>query len=169
MLCSPLCITFQRNLQISQLEIEIQGIPLSIRPQYTTRLKQAKQDLARYKKLSKDLHSQSSRTDLLGGNAARGFRNSPSDDPYGEQGDRTRLLAGHDSLTDGSRRLADSQRIALETEQQGADILRNLGRQREQIENTRDTVRNKSFHIISTDALSSCKKQILQLDAQLAP
>ncbi|KIY64959.1 vesicle transport v-snare protein vti1 [Cylindrobasidium torrendii FP15055 ss-10] len=132
---------------ISQLELEIQGIPTSIRPQYAARLKQAKLDLARYKKLSKDLQSQSSRTDLLGGSAARGFRNSPSDDPYNEQGDRTRLLAGHETLTDGSRRLAASQRIALETEQQGADILRNLGRQREQIENTRDTLQEADTSI----------------------
>jgi vesicle transport through interaction with t-SNAREs protein 1 len=53
---------------------------------------------------------------------------------------RTRLLAGTSTLEDGSRRLADSQRIALETEAQGADILRNLGRQREQIVNARETV-----------------------------
>lgn len=35
----------------------------------------------------------------------------------------------------------DSQRIALETEEQGADILRSLRGQREQIQNARDTVR----------------------------
>lgn len=34
----------------------------------------------------------------------------------------------------------DSQRIALETEEQGADILRSLRGQREQIQNARDTV-----------------------------
>ncbi|KAF8873484.1 vesicle transport v-snare protein vti1 [Infundibulicybe gibba] len=75
---------------VSQLEIEIQGIPQSIKPQYAHR------------------------------------------------SDRTRLLVGTEVLSDGSRRLGDSTRIALETEQQGADILRNLRGQREQIENSRD-------------------------------
>lgn len=40
----------------------------------------------------------------------------------------------------GSRRLENAHRIALETEDVGADILRNLRGQREQIEHTRDTV-----------------------------
>lgn len=38
------------------------------------------------------------------------------------------------------RRLQDSERIALETEEEGAGILNTLRRQREQIENSRDTV-----------------------------
>lgn len=65
---------------------------------------------------------------------------SSSDDPYGEGSDRSRLLVGTNTLEDGSRRLVDSTRIALETETQGADILRGLRGQREQIENARDTV-----------------------------
>lgn len=40
----------------------------------------------------------------------------------------------------------DSQRIALETEEQGADILRNLRVQREQIENSRNMV---CFNVVS--------------------
>ena len=40
----------------------------------------------------------------------------------------------------GSSRLENAHRIALETEDVGADILRNLRGQREQIEHTRDTV-----------------------------
>jgi vesicle transport through interaction with t-SNAREs protein 1 len=70
----------------------------------------------------------------------------PSDDPYASS-DRTRLLQGTATLEDGSRRLADSQRIALETEEQGADILRSLRGQREQIENARDTLRTADTSI----------------------
>jgi vesicle transport through interaction with t-SNAREs protein 1 len=40
----------------------------------------------------------------------------------------------------GSRRLENAQRIALETEDVGADILRNLQGQRETITHTRDMV-----------------------------
>jgi hypothetical protein len=50
------------------------------------------------------------------------------------------LLQGTETLEDGSRRLENAHRIALETEDVGADILRNLRGQREQIEHTRDTV-----------------------------
>ena len=118
------------------MEIEIQGIPQSIRPSYQTRLRTAKGDLQRFKKLLKDVNSQIARSDLL----SRSPMGTPtSDEPYGSS-DRTRLLAGTELLEDGSRRLLDSQRIALETEEQGADILRSLRSQREQIQNSRDTV-----------------------------
>ncbi|KAF9446711.1 vesicle transport v-snare protein vti1 [Macrolepiota fuliginosa MF-IS2] len=131
---------------VSQLEIEIQGIPTSIRGQYTSRLKHAKADLTRYRKASKESHAQVARTDLLAGFKARGTAGA-SDDPYGEQSDRTRLLAGTETLEDGNRRLTDSTRIALETETYGADILRSLRGQREQIENARDTLRGADTNI----------------------
>jgi vesicle transport through interaction with t-SNAREs protein 1 len=50
------------------------------------------------------------------------------------------LLAGTSQLSDGSRRLEGAQRLALETEDVGADILRNLRGQREQIEHSRDVL-----------------------------
>jgi vesicle transport through interaction with t-SNAREs protein 1 len=83
------------------------------------------------------MHANISGSDLL----SSSHQFTTSDDPYVDSNDRTRLLAGTEVLEDGSRRLLDSQRIALETEAQGPDILRNLRGQREQIENSRDTVR----------------------------
>ena len=121
------------------MEIEIQGIPQSIRPQYQSRIRSCKADLARYKKLSREMHAQASRADLF--SARAGGAPATSDEPYGSS-DRARLLAGTTTLEDGSRRLKESQRIALETEEQGADILRSLIGQREQIENARNTVRH---------------------------
>jgi vesicle transport through interaction with t-SNAREs protein 1 len=126
------------------MDIEIQGMPQSIKSHYQSRVRSAKSELLRYKKLSKDLHAQLSRSDLLGGAGGRPIGPSTSDDPYGSS-DRSRLLSGTVLLEDGSRRLQDSQRIALETEEQGADILTNLRRQREQIENSRDMVSLSSF------------------------
>lgn len=120
------------------MEIEIQGIPQSLKTQYQTRLRSAKADLSKYKKQSKEIQSQLSRADLLSSN--RGVGTSSSDEPYGSSSDRSRLLSGTALLEDGSRRLQESQRIALETEDQGADILMNLRQQREQIENSRNTV-----------------------------
>ena len=126
------------------MEIEIQGMPQSIKPQYASRIKSAKSDLTRYKKLAKELHAQANRAALLSDVSGSPFRDSTDDfgvSSGGSKGDRARLLAGTALLEDGSRRLQESQRIALETEEQGADILSSLRRQREQIENSRDTVR----------------------------
>lgn len=56
------------------------------------------------------------------------------------QAQRTRLLNTTDKLTEGQKRLEDSHRIALETEDLGTDILRDLRGQRDQLEHTRDNV-----------------------------
>ena len=85
----------------------------------------------------REVRDENQRNELLGG-----FPNP--DDPYSDDPDghsqRTRLLAGTERLADGTQRLENAHRIALETEDVGADILRNLRGQREQIEHTRDTV-----------------------------
>ncbi|KAH9482812.1 Vesicle transport v-SNARE protein vti1 [Psilocybe cubensis] len=124
--------------KVSQMEIEIQGIPQSVRAQYQSRLRSAKAELSKHKKLLVDSRAQLARMDLLSSaNNPGGY--SSSDDPYGPSSDRTRLLAGTALLEEGSKRLQQSQQIALETENQGADILMNLRTQREQIENSRNT------------------------------
>lgn len=119
------------------MEIEIQGMPQSIKASYSVRAKAAKADLQRYKKLARELHAKNARAELLSDVGGSPFRDLPDD---AQSSDRTRLLAGTALLEDGSRRLQDSHRVALETEEQGADILRSLRGQREQIQNARDTV-----------------------------
>ncbi len=121
--------------------MEIQGIPLSVRSPYNVRLKQAKTDLSRYKKQSKEVHS---RNDLLGNAAGRFNAMSASDDPYSE---RARLLVGTHTLEDGHRRVEESTRIALETEAQGADILRDLRLQGETIRHTHETLQRADTSI----------------------
>jgi len=148
---------------VSQMEIELQGMPQSIKPQYQARIKSAKADLTRFKKLSKELHTQLTRSDLLGGVGGRPVGPSSSDDPYGTS-DRTRLLAGTSLLEDGTRRLQESQRIALETEEQGSDILSNLRRQREQIENSRDTLHTADASI--DRASGTLKKMVRRMYKQ---
>jgi vesicle transport through interaction with t-SNAREs protein 1 len=95
------------------------------------------------------------RSDLLGPRGPRSLT-SNSDDPYDERSERARLLTGTEILSDGGRRLTDSTRLALETEEQGADILRTLRVQREQIENSRDMVRVAAGpnHILSSSYLT---------------
>lgn len=121
------------------MEIELQGNPQSLRSQHQNRVRAAKADLVKYKKLSGEIQAQIARTDLLSSNRRVGLPSS--DEPYTTTSDRQRLLSGTALLEDGSKRLQESQRVALETEEQGADILMNLRRQREQIENSRNMVR----------------------------
>lgn len=136
-----LCIATTEIMQtkVSQMEIELQGNPQSLRSQHQNRVRAAKADLVKYKKLSGEIQAQIARTDLLSSNRRVGLPSS--DEPYTTTSDRQRLLSGTALLEDGSKRLQESQRVALETEEQGADILMNLRRQREQIENSRNMVR----------------------------
>ncbi|KAG8977291.1 hypothetical protein FRB90_008838 [Tulasnella sp. 427] len=124
---------------VSQMEVEIQGMPQSIKSKYQSRVKAAKSDLQKWKKQAKDLHLASTRNELFAGRTNA----SASDDPYADdpaRSQRARLLQGNQTLADSTRRLEDSQRIALETEGIGADILTTLRQQRGQIENARDQV-----------------------------
>lgn len=89
--------------------------------------------------LQKELHLTATRAELLGNKTAYGGSTNSLDDFDGNS-QRTRLLQGTQTLADSTRRLEDSHRIALETEDVGADILRNLQVQREGIIRTRDTV-----------------------------
>jgi vesicle transport through interaction with t-SNAREs 1 len=159
------------------MEIEIQGMPQSIKSRYQLRVKNGKAELARYKKTTvryalqlfcmthlahlaqqKELHATAARSDLLSSSV------SPSDDPYSvSASDRSRLLAGTATLEDSTRRIEDSHRIALETEDVGADILRNLRGQREQIEHARDTLGRADTSI--DKASGTLKKMIRRWDA----
>ncbi|KAL1737822.1 vesicle transport v-SNARE protein N-terminus-domain-containing protein [Schizophyllum fasciatum] len=133
---------------LSQMQIELPSIPQSLRAPYQQRLGAAKGTLAGAKRRYKEAEA---RVALLGSRARGGSgfaHTAPSDDPYGEHAsDRARLLAGTATLDEGTRRLEESQRIALETEQTGADILLNLRGQREQIEHARDTLGTAERHI----------------------
>ncbi|KAJ3511499.1 hypothetical protein NLJ89_g4061 [Agrocybe chaxingu] len=141
---------------VSQMEIEIQGIPQSVRAQYHARLRTCKADLSQYKKLLADSRAQLARADLL---SSSNNAYSSSDDPYSSSSDRTRLLAGTNALEQGTKRLQQSQQLALETENQGADILMNLRTQREQIENSRNTLERADLAI---DRASSTLKQMVR-------
>lgn len=131
------------------MDIELQGIPQSLKPPYAKRHSSAKAALANLKNRSRTLHTSIQRSALLSSasdTAGSPFRDS-TDEDGGRSNDRTRLLKGTAVLENGSHRLQDAHRVALETEEQGADILRDLRMQREQIENSRNTVRLVSISV----------------------
>ena len=66
----------------------------------------------------------------------------------GENSQRSQLMSGNQSLSRASESIARSHRIAAETDAIGADIVDELGSQREQLVNTRDRVRVLLFKVI---------------------
>ena len=58
------------------------------------------------------------------------------------QDQRQRMLMGTHRLNDAGKRLQDSHRVALETEEIGAQTLSTLRQQREQIVHANQTVTN---------------------------
>ncbi|KAH8105765.1 vesicle transport v-snare protein vti1 [Phellopilus nigrolimitatus] len=143
---------------VSQMEIELQGMPQSIRASFGARARSAKAELGALKARARELHAQGARAALLSDAGGSPFRDAPDDDG-GAGGDRVRLLAGTERLEGGSRRLQGAQRVALETEDLGAGILRDLRQQREQIENARDTLNTADS---SLDRASGTLKKMIR-------
>ncbi|POW18974.1 hypothetical protein PSHT_05270 [Puccinia striiformis] len=130
---------------LSQMDVELQSLDRALKPTISQKLKSYKAELSGFKSQIKQAYSQANPTELN------------SDSPYQEESDlsnstkerqaqRERLLRSQQVLESSSNRLDSSHRIALETEELGSGILRDLRGQREQIENTRDTVEFMSFY-----------------------
>lgn len=118
---------------LGQMSLEINNIPSAQRSKIKPRLRNYAHDLD----ISR--HSLVKHTQNLDRDALFGARSkSGSGDAVVDQ--RQQLLSGTDRLERSSQRLRDSQRVANETEEIGASILGDLGRQREQIVNTHNTL-----------------------------
>merc|ERR1711939_213918 len=145
---------------IEQMEVEVQSVPKEHKTKLQVKLRSYKAELAKHKSEVRNLLSTSDRDELLG---SGGYRDTPDLEAGGSgsmsQAQRQRLLMGTDKLADGQRRLEESHRVALETEDLGAGILNNLRGQREQIENTRDTLYRADNSI---DKASGTLKQMIR-------
>ncbi|ORZ12036.1 t-SNARE [Lobosporangium transversale] len=128
----------EANEILQQMEMELLNLPQASRTRLQGRLRGYKTELDRLKQTLKRAQSTSrstsDRDELLGGVSGGMDLDAASMDQ------RTRLLNGTDRLAESSRRLQDSHKIALETEQLGAGILTDLRGQREQIIHTRNTL-----------------------------
>ncbi|GAA98668.1 uncharacterized protein L969DRAFT_75768 [Mixia osmundae IAM 14324] len=137
---------------IDQMDIEArQTTDKNVKQRLQVKLRSYKNDLERWRNEAKKLASTADREALLAGSSQHRAISPSNESDASDQGasqaglsqaqaQRARLLNGTDKLTDGQRRLDESHRIALETESLGTNILGNLRTQREQIENTRDTL-----------------------------
>ncbi|GAB5591438.1 t-SNARE VTI1 [Umbelopsis nana] len=131
---------------IAQMEMEILNIPTASRTRLQTKLRLFKSE---FEKIKRDLRRattqvppSSSREELFGG-----LESGDGDLDASTVDQRSRLLSGTDRLGESSRRLQDSHRLALETENVGINILGTLKGQRETILRSRDTLAEADSHI----------------------
>ncbi|KAH8556158.1 t-SNARE [Umbelopsis sp. PMI_123] len=131
---------------IAQMEMEILNIPTASRTRLQTKLRLFKSE---FEKTKRDLRrattqvpSSTSREELFGG-----LETGDGDLDASTIDQRSRLLSGTDRLGESSRRLQDSHRLALETENVGINILGTLKGQRETILRSRDTLAESDSHI----------------------
>ncbi|CAD6893425.1 unnamed protein product [Tilletia controversa] len=127
---------------LGQMDLEVQVFPANIKNRYSAQLRGFRAELDKQKAEIRKHYAALTNSAYAGddGDLESGGAGSNA-------AQRERLLKGTATLEDGSRRLHESQRIALETEEVGAGILRDLRGQREQIENSRNTLRQADSNI----------------------
>lgn len=128
--------------QLGQMRLEKQkNIPSSARTRVNQRFRNYETDADAARRRLRALADD--RAALLGGRYHDDPNSSSASGGGGGIGDaqreqREQLLRGTDRLDRSSRRLRDSHALALETEAVGAGTLRDLARQRQQIQHTSD-------------------------------
>ncbi|KAI9697301.1 MAG: hypothetical protein M1836_004865 [Candelina mexicana] len=119
----------EANELLDQMRIEKQNIPSAIRNKVNQRFRNFETDVDQCKRKLKTLSDD--RKVLFGDR----YTDNPTSDAQLEQ--RQQLLSGTERMDRSSKRLRESQRLALETENIGRDTLADLQTQRETIVHTR--------------------------------
>ncbi|KAJ1799996.1 Vesicle transport V-snare protein [Coemansia sp. RSA 2399] len=140
----------EANELAGQMEMELLSLQGPTRSRAAPRVRQYKADVERLRRDIRKAVSESAlgnhdanRRALLGDSAGDiGLEEAALDTDQ-----RSRLLSGNERLAQGSHRLQQSHRLAMETEAVGAGILTDLRSQREQIVNTRDTLMQADGHL----------------------
>lgn len=118
---------------LDQMNIEVQNVPANSRSAFNTKIRQFRKEVEATKAKLRNLTDEESRSQLFG-------LRYTDEDGLGNGDQRKQLLSNNASLERSSDRLRESQRIALETENIGGNILNDLRAQREQIVNLRNTL-----------------------------
>ncbi|EMR11525.1 hypothetical protein PNEG_00536 [Pneumocystis murina B123] len=119
----------EANEIIGQMEIEVLQIPLSSRLQKKTKIQNKIAEINRIRKEFESFYRYEQYTEPFTLN-----------EDLESLDQRNRLLSGTRKLEESSERLKNAQRVADETKEIGANILRDLGYQREQIVMTKNTL-----------------------------
>ncbi|KAL5018786.1 hypothetical protein ScPMuIL_004508 [Solemya velum] len=138
---------------LEQMELEVKEQPSRERQKYQTRVVSYKSELSKLQTDMKraKLGLDSCRDELLG------------DDTHDSEDQRTRLLDNSERLERSSRKLEHGQRIALETEAIGAQIMDDLNSQRHSIQRSRNRLEEMNTTLgKSSRVLSGMMKRIIQ-------
>ncbi|MBW0477722.1 hypothetical protein O181_017437 [Austropuccinia psidii MF-1] len=149
---------------VSQMDVEFQSLDKALKPTINQKLKSFKSELQGFKSQIKQAHSQTTIAEDRSNNSAYPDDSGVFNSSTKAQAHRERLLKANQLLESSSGRLDSSHRIALETEELGVGILRDLRGQREQIEGTRDTLRDADGHI--DKASNTLNKMIRRMNRQ---
>ncbi|GAA5852356.1 hypothetical protein JCM9279_001171 [Rhodotorula babjevae] len=130
---------------IEQMQLEVQTADKEDKVEFQGKLRNHRATLARHKGEIKALATSADRDALLSSSSSAPRADHVALDMDSRSGSPSfaqaqRLLSATDKLADGQRRLEESHRVALETEDLGTGILRDLRGQRETLEHTRDTL-----------------------------
>lgn len=130
---------------LDQMSIEVQNLPTTQRSSYNTKIRQYRTQIDDAKSKYKKLADVQDRHELFESR----YRDDGDDNPLNGVSDsqRKQLLNNQSSLERSSQRLQDSQRIALETESIGGNILNDLRSQREQIGGARNTLMQADTYV----------------------
>lgn len=120
---------------LEQMGIQIQGMPLNTRAPFNKKFRLFRQQANDSKLQLRQLLDSQDKVKLFGSK----YSDIDPQDP-GAREQRRQLLENQLSIDRSLQRLFDSQRIALETETVGSNILNDLRAQREQIVGARDTL-----------------------------
>ncbi|ODV67281.1 V-snare-domain-containing protein [Hyphopichia burtonii NRRL Y-1933] len=144
---------------LDQMNIEVQNLPSNQRSSFNSKIRQYKNQVEQSKSQLKRLLDDQDRNELFGSRYTDGDEELGGDDLRGSQ--RKQLLSNNASLERSSERLRDSQRVALETETIGGNILDDLRAQREQISYSRNTLSNADNYVDkSIQTLKSMSRRI---------
>jgi vesicle transport through interaction with t-SNAREs protein 1 len=124
----------QANRLLQKMDNEQRKAPTTYRTQMGVKVRGYRKDVEQLVAESKQLQSGGS---ALGGRGNTGFDDQDESQRL-ESSQRARLLQGTASLTRASDSIARSHAISAETDQIGADILDDLGTQRESLVRTRN-------------------------------
>uniref|UniRef100_A0A8C1K402 Vesicle transport through interaction with t-SNAREs 1B n=1 Tax=Cyprinus carpio TaxID=7962 RepID=A0A8C1K402_CYPCA len=146
------------------IEQELFGIPSSFRTPMSTKIRLYRRDLA---KLQREIHlSATPGFSSHIGDGRQGIYATQNDQSTHLQSQRALLIQGTESLNNASKSIERSQRIAAETDQIGTDIIEELGEQRDQLDRTRDRVRER--YLDQRPLLLFSNKQMINCSSKMS-
>ncbi|XP_023807473.1 vesicle transport through interaction with t-SNAREs homolog 1B isoform X2 [Oryzias latipes] len=124
------------------MEDELRAAPASYRNAMSTKLRLYRRDIGKLQRDMKTFAPGFGPAPLTSHGDRQGLYSPENQQSTHLQSQRSLLLQGTDYLNNATQSIERSQRIAVETEQIGTDIIEELGGQREQLDRTRDRLVN---------------------------